>query len=370
MGIRLIHTADLQIGKGFGQFPPEIAATLRAARLETLRRIAALAHERRADAVLVAGDCFDDLAVADETLRRFRVALEPFQGPWLLLPGNHDPAIAESPWTRLRRLGLPPNVIIADEPAPIALGHGAVILPAPLRRRRDAADLTEWFGGALTESHLIRIGLAHGSVRDFLPQASEAANPIAPDRAEEARLDYLALGDWHGRLQISERCWYAGTPEPDRFRANEPGHVLEVTIEAPGAPPQIDAHRVARFRWQQSGIDLAPGGAEEILRAIAADPAEMQRLVLRFDLTGAVDLATRAAIDEVLKELRVRVAHLETDDGGLVMEPTEDDLDGIDTAGFVRVAMERLWAMLAGPQAETARRALALLHGLHRQGGN
>ncbi len=226
MGTRFLHTADLQIGKGFGQFPNDVAGELRAERLKTLKRIASLARDRSVDAVLIAGDCFDN-AVADETLRRLKVALEPFEGTWVLLPGNHDPAIAESPWSRLRRLFLPANVIIADEPTPIAIGSDAVVLPAPLRRRRDLADLTEWFDTAVTDDRLFRIGLAHGSVREFLPETSEAANPVVCDRAERARLDYLALGDWHGRLQVSERTWYSGTPEPDRFRSNEPGYVLD-----------------------------------------------------------------------------------------------------------------------------------------------
>jgi DNA repair exonuclease SbcCD nuclease subunit len=233
MTIRFLHTADLQIGKPFGQFPPEIAAPLRAARFDTLKRVALLGRDRGVDAVLVAGDCFDDIAVSDDTLRRFKVALEPFGGVWVLLPGNHDPAMAESPWTRLRRLSLPSNVIIADEPKPSPISNNAVVLPAPLRRRRDAADLTEWFDTAVTED-LVRVGLAHGSVREFLPDGSEAANPVALQRAELARLDYLALGDWHGRLQVSERTWYSGTPEPDRFRSNEPGYVLEVAIDRPG----------------------------------------------------------------------------------------------------------------------------------------
>ena len=41
----------------------------------------------------------------------------------------------------------------------------------------------------------------------------------------------------------------------------------------------------------------------------------------------------------------------------------------IDTTGFVRTGMERLREQLNGPDAETARRALALLYGLHHQTG-
>jgi hypothetical protein len=78
----------------------------------------------------------------------------------VLLPGNHDPATAESPWSRLRRLSLPANVLVADEPKPIFIGGTAVILPAPKRRRHDVADLTDWFDTAERGDHLIRIGLA------------------------------------------------------------------------------------------------------------------------------------------------------------------------------------------------------------------
>ncbi|MGH6847732.1 MAG: metallophosphoesterase family protein [Methylocella sp.] len=369
MSIRFLHTADLQIGKGFGQFPPDVAAALRVERLEVLKRIASLARERSVDAVLIAGDCFDTVAVADETLRRFKVALERFDGTWLLLPGNHDPAIAESPWSRLRRLSLPENVVIADEPKPIFIGDNAVVLPAPKRRRRDVADLTDWFETVEIDDRLIRIGLAHGSVPGSLPGPSEAANPIALDRAERARLDYLALGDWHGHRSISERTWYSGTPEPDRFPRNEPGYVLEVTIEHPGAAPHVEAVPTATYRWKQCAIEIVPGGAEEILRALGVADTELEHLVVRLDLQGAIDLATRAALDEELGDLRARVFHLEEDNTGLTLEPTEDDFDRIETKGFVRVAMNRLRGKLGGPEAETARRALALLHGLYYQSG-
>jgi DNA repair exonuclease SbcCD nuclease subunit len=369
MSVRFLHTADLQIGKGFGQFPPDVSGVLRSARLDTLKRIAVCAHDRAVDAVLVAGDCFDDIAVADDTLRRFKIALEPFKEIWVLLPGNHDPAITESPWSRLKRLGLPAKVIVADQPEPIAIADKAVILPAPLRRRRDAADLTHWFDTAATDDNLIRIGLAHGSVREFLPAASEAANPVALDRAERARLDYLALGDWHGRLQVAARTWYAGTPEPDRFKANEPGYVLDVTIDGPRTEPRVESIPVATYRWIQRSLEIVPGGAEEVRRCIEIPDEDLQSCVVQIDLHGTVDLATRAAVSALLEDLSARVLHLKENDAELVLDPTQDDLDAIDTAGFVRVAMDRLREKLEGPEASVARRALALLYGLHHRGG-
>jgi len=87
------------------------------------------------------------------------------------------------------------------------------------------------------------------------------------------------------------------------------------------------------------------------------------------DLEGTIDLATRASLDEAIGDLRARVFHLETDETALTTEPTDDDLDGIDTAGFVRGAIDRLRGTPEGADADTARRALALLYGLHHQCG-
>jgi DNA repair exonuclease SbcCD nuclease subunit len=370
MAVRFLHTADLQIGKLFGQFPSDVASKLRAARLDTLRRIANYAKTHALDGVLVAGDCFDDIGVSDETLRRFLAATGAYQGPWILLPGNHDPAIAESPWTRLRRLllpPLPPNLIIADRAKPVRLGNNAFVLPAPLFRRADTSDVTEWFDTADTGEGMIRIGLAHGCVQGILPGESEAKNPISQDRVGRARLDYLALGDWHGRFQVSERAWYSGTPEPDRFRANDPGYALEVTIENSSRTPIVNSVPISTFAWVQCHLTISPGGADDITSNLNMSDNQLERVILDLHLHGTIDLATNSEIRERLDSLRARVVHLSEHDDELIIEPTPDDLDSIDLRGFVRVAANQLRDKISGPDAETARRALALLYGLHRR---
>ena len=114
MPLTLLHTADWQIGKQFAPIAGDAGAMLRTQRLETIRALAALASERCVDLVLVAGDVFEDNAVSDETLRRTMNALDGFEGPWVLLPGNHDAALAQSVWSRLRRLAIvPDNVVLA-----------------------------------------------------------------------------------------------------------------------------------------------------------------------------------------------------------------------------------------------------------------
>jgi DNA repair exonuclease SbcCD nuclease subunit len=359
MAVTLLHTADWQIGKRFGEIPGDAGALLREQRLATVEAIARLAAGRAVDAVLVAGDVLDDNAVADRTIRRMLNAMAGYGGPWLLLPGNHDPALAESVWTRIERLGRPDNVHLLPRPEPW-LGPGFAVLPAPLARRHEAADVTAAMDSMATAEGLVRIGLAHGGVADRLPGPSESPSAIAPDRAERAGLAYLALGDWHGTLEIAPRTWYAGTPEPDRFRANDPGNVLVVTI---GNGTSVERVPVGRYRWRRVEVTLhGPEDLAGLDHALDSHGAPFESLLVRLELSGTVDLATRAALDERLAAWEARLAHLRIRDR-LVEVPSEDDLGRIDQAGFVRTAVERLVVLRDHPeQGPLARRALRMLY--------
>ncbi len=108
------------------------------------------------------------------------------------MPGNHDAALAESVWSRARRLGvIPDNVIVCLEPKPIVVAGKFTLLPAPLTQRHTYIDLTEWFAAHVSTNDLPRIGLAHGSVQGILPEDVDSANPIAAGRAQGAGLPAL-----------------------------------------------------------------------------------------------------------------------------------------------------------------------------------
>ena len=96
MALRLLHSADWQIGRIYSQFEPDDAAALFEARFLAVERLATLAIEHSVDAVLVAGDVFDAQTVSDKTIRRLFNAMQGYTGPWVLMPGNLDAALAES----------------------------------------------------------------------------------------------------------------------------------------------------------------------------------------------------------------------------------------------------------------------------------
>jgi DNA repair exonuclease SbcCD nuclease subunit len=372
MSLRLLHTADWQLGKPFRNLPTEVAALVREARVAVVRTVATLAAQHEVAAVLVAGDIFDSNLVPDRAIVQALAAMRGFTGAWVLLPGNHDARLAEGVWSRLERLGRPENVLVAASATPIALAEGRiVVLPAPLTERHTMDDLTAWMDDAATPSGALRVGLAHGSVVGRLPEAADAPNPIDPERATRARLDYLALGDWHGTIEIAPRTWYAGTPEPDRFRTNEAGNVLLVELSEPGQPPAVTRLATARHDWRQLDLDLAgvtdPKTALDVLLAGATG---LEHALVQLTLTGAVDLAGRAALEVALERLAGEVCHLEVRDR-LLAEPSERDLLALAGSPVVDAVARELAALAAGDpgQREVATLALRLLYLEHHRLG-
>lgn len=366
---RFLHTADWQMGRYYSRFDNDDAVALAEARYTAIERLARLASDAQCDAVLVAGDVFDAQTVADRTIRRVFNAMSGFSGPWVMLPGNHDAALAESVWTRARRLNaVPDNVHLALEPGVVELKEqGLAILAAPLTQRHTHSDLTESFDHLETSPELVRVGLAHGSVQGVLADDIDSANPIAADRAEQANLDYLALGDWHGVKQINARTWYSGTPEPERFRNNEAGVALVVDIAGPGADPEVSCHRIGQFEWVQWREHLSVAtDLDELLQRLEELPAPA---VVDIRLSGEVDLAGEQRLLRALSVAEARHRSVQCDRSQLALQPTDDDIAELKADGYLGEVIGELREKQESDdddQATLSRDALAILTSLLR----
>jgi DNA repair exonuclease SbcCD nuclease subunit len=363
-----LHTADWQIGRQYGQFETDDAAILAEARFDVVARIAALAAERRVDAVLVAGDVFDTQGVSDRTIRRLFAAMAAYAGPWVMIAGNHDAALADSVWSRAAQLDcIPANVHVPTRIGVVDLpAINLAVLAAPLTQRHTYDDVTQSFDTLDTEAGRVRVGLAHGSVAGRLPDTIDATNPIAPDRATRARLDYLALGDWHGCLSIDAHTWYAGTPEQDRFRGNEPGYVLDVHIDAPGATPVVERIAIGKYRWSAWTETISlPTDAQALAERLAALRAED---VLRLDVQGHVNMETWDALQRAVDQAAAQVRALLPDLSGLRLEPDQADLAELGASGYVGDVAAQLQSLQGdGEQAGVAGEALRLLLRFQRE---
>ena len=250
-----------------------------------------------------------------------------------------------------------PVVVVRAEPVVVA--GKFTVLPAPLTQRHTYSDLTEWFASAPDPYGLPRIGLAHGCVQGILPGEIDSANPIAAGRAAEAGLTYLALGDWHGTKRIDERTWYAGTPESDRFKDNDSGNALWVTIETAHGLPRVEKLRTTGFAWHQVEATLAvESDVDGLVRALESAG---RTDVLQVCVSGICSLAGHDRLLHALGATQAAARAVIWDAAELRLEPTEEDIHALHADGFVGEALQELRAQQGGSDAELARDAILAL---------
>jgi len=356
---RFLHSSDLHIGKRFGNLPEDLRGRLREARHETIHRLADKARTHGAETILLAGDTFDTETPTPSVLRQALAAMGDHKSlSWVILPGNHDSLMADELWAAAAGY-LPGNVLLAMAPEPMLIRPGVMLLPAPCTTRRPGRDLTEWMDQAATAQGDLRIGLAHGAIQSF-SEDDIASDIIAPNRAARAGLDYLALGDWHGRVRVDERTWYSGAPEPDRFKHRKPGHALVVALAGPGAPPDVAPVETGIFDWQTVDLHLLSGDdAAPALAGLLATGSIRRQILLRIVASGRVRLPERTAFERAVEAIAPEFAHAIVETEELATECEIGDLDLIDGAGALRQAAEILLTESVDPARAAGEREIA-----------
>lgn len=363
--MRFLHTADWQLGMRAAH-AGAAAEKVRDMRLETIRRIQALARDKSVDFVLIAGDTFEDHGVSGRLITQVGDLLAGFDCPVYLIPGNHDPFVAGGVWERASKQWSR-RVHLLFERRPVEI-PGGLLYPCPLFERWSNQDPTAWIPPEPLEG--IRVGLAHGSLA--LPiLEGERHHPIHPAAAERARLDYLALGDWHSVKLLptgdgAVRTAYSGTPEPSSFSESESGFVLLVEIDRAGAPPRIEQRPVGQLHWVALKEELsAPGELDRLIARLEALP-EPERTLLRLELGGLLFAAESARLDKLEKLLASRFLDAKLDAGRLVPAPDDDAWIENLPAGAIREAARRL--RNAAPRDAAAALALLELYRIAQEG--
>src|SRR5690242_12882775 len=140
MRMRLLHTADWQIGLKAAHVAGA-AEAVREARLEAAARVVAEANRLQVDALVLAGDTFEDNLVSDRLVRRVVEVLAASRAPVYLLPGNHDALTEGSVYRRAAFRERPVHLTLLDGGEPVAVpGADGVLLPAPVRAKKSFED--------------------------------------------------------------------------------------------------------------------------------------------------------------------------------------------------------------------------------------
>lgn len=359
--LKLLHTADWHLGRRFRAFDEESARKLSRARLQVLERVFLEAERSQVDAVLCAGDLFDEPMPPREWIDGLLEVLAKHQWkgrPVFLLPGNHDPALADSVWHDARfRKALPEGVHVVDEPKEYPLANGCVLFAVPCESRAGQLDPTTRIPERADGDERVRIGLVHGSTFDA--HDAQTNFPIAKDAVLQRGLDYLALGDTHGfRFIPPERkhppTIYPGTPEPTAFDEKDPGSVVVVFFNRQRRA-LVTQKRVAAWEWEEATVH----SMAELRQLAARKDLKSKVLRLRVDLLLPADELEEA--ERILTSLagtdatpaRVGVLDLHRD-------CLELDVSNVDAwSGALPAVLQETAARLREAATDPARRAVA-----------
>ena len=247
-------------------------------------------------------------------------------------------------------------------------------------RRAVSTDPTEWLRGSDIYAKLPpdkpRIVLAHGSTQAFLGQWDDdeednfSTNLIDLMRLPNTEIDYIALGDWHGTKQVSEKAWFAGTPEPDRFPKgsdHDQGNILVVDVQR-AEIPQIAKSAMASLQWNELVFDFADDTAlNELENRLAALLGQrVNEDLLRLTLTGSVGIDTLNRLEQVLESLNARLLRLKLVNRTLIA-PTEKEMQDLTQRGAdpLIANVARQLVEQSGGDSEDAQVARVALRELH-----
>jgi DNA repair exonuclease SbcCD nuclease subunit len=373
--LKLLHTADWHLGRRFRAFTEEQETKLTRARCDVLDRIFLLAERSAVDAVLCAGDLFDEPCPPAEWCEELASRLRKRQWksrPVFLLPGNHDPLVPGSVWSKDSRFRamLPEWVQVVDrDDFEYALPNDAVLYAVPCVSKSGAQDPTEAIPPRALGDERIRIGMVHGSTFDV--KGCQTNFPIAADAARVRGLDYLAIGDTHGFRLVPPDCLhpptiYPGAPEPTAFDEEGPGHVAVVFINRQRRAT-VKKERVARWTWEEREVTTLDGLRELARRADLGDR------VLRLRVEMRVSAPEYDEAERLLEELEGtpakhgRAGVLDLDRQGLELETSNVEAYCAELPDVLKSAVRRLTTAAEDPATRlAAQRALVHLYRVSR----
>lgn len=344
MNVKLLHTADLQLGMPFrhlGAFGHKV----RAGQMETLDGILELGRKEGVDALLIAGDLFHSNNPSASLVEEVLAKLKRTSYPIVWLPGNHDHAGPGSVYQRPAFEALPEHIHLFRtwEPATVRLGPLAVHARAPQTRKEPLHPLE---GLERDLEAAVNVAMAHGTLA--IPEKHDPADyQIEAREVAESGMDYVALGHWHTAFDASQgevTAWYPGAPETTDFaEGDRSGQVLLVTLGR-GRKPKVEPRRVGRYRWHLVEADLAVHPPLEGLRELLRPYAAADRIV-RLRLGGLLEPGRTVDPLEIHERLGEAFGFLEVVVGRVTVRP--EDVEGLfapDTIGaaFVRLVGEAM----------------------------
>jgi DNA repair exonuclease SbcCD nuclease subunit len=377
--IRFVHAADLHLDspfRGLQAACEAIAQRLRRATFDTYDNIIALCLREQVDALLVAGDIYDESNIRLQAQLHFTRGLRKLDAAGIrsfVCHGNHDPLDGWSADLDLpplsHRFGAGIEAVPLDPSDPSrATIHGISYETRDVRR-----NLTTYF--QTDPNARFNIGLLHANVGGNTGHENYA--PCTVDDLVRTGMDYWALGHVHTRQvlrQAGPAIVYPGNPQGRHVNEAGARGVYLVEVSETGHV-SLEFREVDAVRWidlrvtiegREREQDLLDGLRETV--SAAREDAPGRDLVCGLVIEGRGPLHAWVARDDTLETLRAQVNEWSMDAPFLYCGRIEDhtrpawDRDerarGEDLVGDVirttdaALADDALFEGLAGPLRE------------------
>jgi DNA repair exonuclease SbcCD nuclease subunit len=178
--------------------------------------VLAAARDLAADVVLLAGDTFDSHRVPQNLIEQAAAVIGAAALPVVILPGNHDPAIATAIY-RDSPLKAVKNLYVIGVTHGDTIAFPALALEVWGRPHRDYDDMIPFEMVRARRSRWL-IAMAHGH---YQPKPDRSSGPrpswlIGDDDIAATGADYVALGHWNRAVRVGNGvvpAYYSGSPE-------------------------------------------------------------------------------------------------------------------------------------------------------------
>ncbi len=283
--MRFIHCADLHLDTPFSGLCDSRSAELRQAELrQTFLAIIELA--KKADALLIAGDLFDQESLEPETVRLLVSGFASLgEIPVLIAAGNHDP-LTENSYYRL--VSFSPNVHVFDtKPEKIRVAD-CDVYGVSFKQSQQETPVVEKF---LIEDENPSVFLMHGYL------GGAGYNPVSREAVAASGLSYLALGHVHGHVEEktgSTLCVYPGCPEGRGFDEAGVKGVIEAEVTKEGVRTSFVP--VCRRQYKTISVDVTGMVTHEEVVSALRDQIENEKDLYKFVLTGETELVPRLQV--------------------------------------------------------------------------
>jgi DNA repair exonuclease SbcCD nuclease subunit len=178
-----------------------------------LAGVLAAAASAQADVLLLAGDTFDSHRIPASLLERAAALIAAAAFPVVVLPGNHDPAVADAVFHH-------PALARIENLHVLGVTHDEAVAFADLglevwgRPHRDYGDMIP-FEMPRRRSTPWQIAMAHGHYVP-VPDRTIRLRPswlIGDAELAATGADYVALGHWNRAAKVGAVAYYSGSPE-------------------------------------------------------------------------------------------------------------------------------------------------------------